>query len=154
RVVPRIGEGMMASASMPRFRLIELTGGDPFAEFATDVAAGLTAEPKHLSCRYFYDPEGSGLFAAICELPGYYLTRAETEILERHAREIASLFQGDVTLIELGSGNAVKTRLLLEALLPGQRVRYVPIDICRPVLEESATDLLQRFPALEIVAVA
>src|SRR5262245_57881283 len=145
---------MMASASMPRFRLVELTGGDPFAEFARDVAAGLTAQPKHLSCRYFYDREGSRLFAAICELPEYYLTRAETDILKRHAREIASRFEGDVTVIELGSGNAVKTRLLLEALLPGRRVRYVPIDICRPVLEESAADLLQRFPPLEIVAVA
>jgi uncharacterized SAM-dependent methyltransferase len=145
---------MMASASMPRFRLVELTGGDPFAEFASDVAAGLTAEPKHLSCRYFYDREGSRLFAAICQLPEYYLTRAETEILARHACDIASLFQGDVTVIELGSGSAVKTRLLLEALLPGRRVRYVPIDICRPVLEESAADLLERFPPLEIVAIA
>lgn len=159
---------MMAGAPMPRFRLVELTRGDPFAEFAGDVAAGLTAEPKRLSCRYFYDREGSRLFAAICELPEYYLTRAETEILERHACEIASLFPGDVTVIELGSGNAVKTRLLLEALLPPHatlsltggegsvrgRVRYMPIDICRPVLEESAADLLQRFPPLEIVAVA
>jgi dimethylhistidine N-methyltransferase len=144
----------MSTISMPRFRLVELNGGDPVAEFATDVAAGLTAKPKHLSCRYFYDGEGSRLFAAICELPEYYLTRAETEILERHARDIASLFQGDVTLIELGSGNAVKTRLLLETLLPGRRVRYVPIDIWRPVLEESAADLLRRFPPLEIVAVA
>jgi len=145
---------MMGSAPMPRFRLVELTGGDPFAEFASDVAAGLTAKPKHLSCRYFYDGDGSRLFAAICELPEYYLTRAETEILQRHAREIASLFVGDVTVIELGSGNAVKTRLLLEALLTGRRVRYVPIDIWRPVLEESAADLLRRFPLLEIVAVA
>jgi dimethylhistidine N-methyltransferase len=140
--------------SVPRFRLVELTGGDLFAELAKDVAAGLTAEPKHLSCRYFYDREGSRLFAAICEQPEYYLTRAETEILKRHAREIASLYPDDVTVIELGSGNAVKTRLLLEALLPGRQVRYVPIDICRPVLEESAVDLLQRFPPLEIVAVA
>jgi dimethylhistidine N-methyltransferase len=145
---------MMTSASSPRFRLVELSGGDPITEFAQDVAAGLTAEPKHLSCRYFYDREGSRLFEAICELPEYYLTRAETEIIERHAREIASLFQGDVTVIELGSGNAAKTRLLLEALLPGRRVRYVPIDICRPVLEDSAADLLSRFPPLEIVAVA
>jgi len=158
----------MASPSMPRFRLVELTGSDPFADFARDVAAGLTAKPKHLSCRYFYDREGSRLFEAICELPEYYLTRAETEILQGHACEIASLFQGDMTVIELGSGNAVKTRLLLEALLPPHptlspsggegrvrgRVRYVPIDICRPVLEESAADLLGRFPTLEIVAVA
>src|SRR5262245_10198877 len=172
----------MSTISMPRFRLVELNGGNSVAEFAKDVAAGLTAKPKHLSCRYFYDGEGSRLFAAICELPEYYLTRAETEILERHARDIASLFQGDVTVIELGSGNAVKTRLLLEALLLkdeggrmkdesesnrtshssfilhpsslARRVRYVPIDICRPVLEESAAELLQRFPPLEIVAVA
>jgi len=144
----------MVSVSMPRFRLVELTGGDPFVGFAQDVEAGLTAEPKHLSCRYFYDREGSRLFEAICKLPEYYLTRAETEILERHAPEIASLFPNDVTVIELGSGNAVKTRLLLEALLPGRQVRYVPIDICRPVLEESAADLLERFPRLEIVAVA
>ncbi len=144
----------MASVSMPRFRLIELTEVDPFAEFAKDVAAGLTAELKHLSCRYFYDREGSRLFEAICELPEYYLTRAETEILKRHAHEIASLFTGDVTVIELGSGNAAKTRLLLDALLSSRGVRYVPIDICRPVLEESAADLLERFPTLEIVAVA
>jgi dimethylhistidine N-methyltransferase len=144
----------MSTISMPHFRLVELSGGDAFADFASDVAAGLTAEPKHLSCRYFYDREGSRLFEAICELPEYYLTRAESEILERHAREIAYLFPDDVTVIELGSGNAVKTRLLLEALLPGRQVRYVPIDICLPVLEESAADLLQRFPRLEIVAVA
>ncbi|HJT34247.1 MAG TPA: L-histidine N(alpha)-methyltransferase [Pirellulales bacterium] len=145
---------MMTSASMPRFRLVELTAGDLSAEFARDVTAGLQAEPKRLSCRYFYDREGSRLFAAICELPEYYLTRAETEILERHAREIAALFPAGVTVIELGSGSAVKTRLLLDALLPGRRVRYVPIDICRPVLEQSAADLLQRFGTLEIVAIA
>jgi dimethylhistidine N-methyltransferase len=145
---------MMSTISKPRFRLVDLTGGDPGAEFANDVAAGLRAEPKHLSCRYFYDREGSRLFEAICELPEYYLTRAETEILQSHAREIASLFSGDLTVVELGSGSAVKTRLLLDALLPGRRVRYVPIDICRPVLEESAAGLLERFPTLEIVAVA
>src|SRR5262249_31334716 len=115
RIVPRIGKSVMASRSTPRFRLVELTGGDPQAEFARDMAAGLTAEPKYLACRYFYDREGSRLFEAICELPEYYLTRAETEILRDHAREIASLFPGEVTVIELGSGSAVKTRLLLEA---------------------------------------
>src|SRR5262249_52877107 len=144
----RFGDELMASVSTPRIRLLELSTGDPIAEFAEDVAAGLTADPKNLSCRYFYDREGSRLFEAICELPEYYLTRAETEILERHARDIASLFSSDVTVVELGSGNAVKTRLLLEAFLPGRQVRYVPIDICRPVLEQSAADLLQRFPAL------
>jgi dimethylhistidine N-methyltransferase len=148
------GEVGIVSASMPRIRLIELPASDPHAEFAKDVAAGLSANPKYLSCRYFYDREGSRLFEAICDLPEYYLTRAETEILTRHASEIASLFQGDVTVIELGSGSAVKTRLLLGALLSGRQVRYLPVDICRPVLEQSAEDLLQRFPSLEIIAVA
>src|SRR5262249_18714936 len=89
-----------------------------------------------------------------CELPEYYLTRAETEILQSHGQEFAALFAGDVTVIELGSGNAVKTRLLLKALMLARRVRYVPIDICRPVVGESAADLLRRFPEVEIVAVA
>src|SRR5260370_12312822 len=80
RVVPRIGEGMMASASMPRFRLVELTGGDPLVEFAGDVAAGLTAEPRHLSCRYFFYRAGSRLFSALSHVPQYYLTCADAQI--------------------------------------------------------------------------
>jgi dimethylhistidine N-methyltransferase len=144
----------MAAQDSPRFQLLEGATVDPRVEFARDVATGLTAVPKHLSCRYFYDGEGSRLFAQICDLPEYYLTRAETAILKSHAQEIAALFPRDLTVIELGSGNAVKTRLLLEALSPGRQVRYVPIDICRPVLEESGADLLQRFPHLEIVAIA
>lgn len=144
----------MANALRQRFRLVELTGGDPVAEFAADVAAGLAAQPKRLSCRFFYDRAGSRLFEAICELPEYYLTRAETEILQSHAGEIGALFPEDMTVIELGSGHAAKTRLLLEVLLRGPPVRYVPIDICRPVLEETAADLLDRFPRMEIVAVA
>ena len=145
----------MALDMPSHFRLIELFAEDLGAEFARDVAAGLTAAPKRLSCRYFYDREGSRLFEAICALPEYYLTRAETEILRDHVREIAEDFPGDVSVIELGSGSAVKTRLLLEALRPGRRnVRYVPIDICRIVLEESAAELLKLFPELDIIAVA
>jgi dimethylhistidine N-methyltransferase len=145
----------MAHDPTPGFRLLELSAGDPCAEFARDVADGLTAAPKRLACRYFYDREGSRLFEVICELPEYYLTRAETAILHDRAREIADCFPGDVTIIELGSGNAVKTQLLFEALLrTRRRVRYVPIDICRPVLEGSSRALLQMFPGLEIVAVA
>src|SRR5262249_27632019 len=123
--------------------------------FGRDVAAGLTASPKHLSCCYFYDGEGSRLFEAICELPEYYLTRAEASILRTHAAEIAAAFPGDTALVELGSGNAAKTQLLIEAFLRTRpRQRYVPIDICRTVLEDSSRELLRAFPALEIVAVA
>jgi L-histidine N-alpha-methyltransferase len=138
-----------------RWRLIELGTGDPLTEFGRDVAAGLTASPKRLACRYFYDAKGSALFDAICELPEYYLTRTETAILRAHAGEIAASSAGDVTLVELGSGSAVKTRLLLEAFLRSRSgLRYVPIDICRPVLEASAARLLREFANLEITAVA
>jgi dimethylhistidine N-methyltransferase len=155
RIVSAAGDGLMANDSTPSFRLVELAVGDPSAEFARDVADGLTAAPKRLACRYFYDREGSRLFEAICKLPEYYLTRAEAAILHDHAQEIADGFPADATVIELGSGTAVKTQLLLKALLrTRRRVRYVPIDICRPVLEESSAGLLQKFPGLEIVAVA
>ena len=122
--------------------------GEAQAEFGRDVLAGLTASPKRLSCRYFYDREGSLLFEAICEQPEYYLTRAETAILRDQAGAIAAEFSGDVTLVELGSGNAAKTRLLLDAFVKDRRtVRYVPIDICRPVLESSAAALRARISA-------
>ena len=138
-----------------RWRLIVLSAGDPLTEFGRDVAAGLTASPKRLACRYFYDAEGSALFDAICELPEYYLTRTETAILRAHAGDIAAGFPGDATLVELGSGSAVKTRLLLEAFLRNRSgLRYKPIDICRPVLEASAAKLLHEFANLEITAVA
>src|SRR5215213_3677447 len=83
--------------------------------FARDVARGLSARPRRLSCRYLYDEEGSRLFEAICDLPEYYLTRAEREILTDRADAIAALFPGPISLVELGSGSSVKTRLLIEA---------------------------------------
>jgi dimethylhistidine N-methyltransferase len=138
-----------------RFTLVGLPAEKRRVRFARDVAAGLNASPKHLPCCYFYDRLGSQLFEAICELPEYYLTRAEAAILRAHAEEVAALFPGPTDLIELGSGSAVKTRLLIEAFLqhhPAQR--YVPLDICRTVLEESSLDLLRTFPTLEILAIA
>lgn len=145
----------MGTPSREDFRLIAMPASSRLAAFARDVAAGLTASPKHLSCCYFYDQEGSRLFEAICQLPEYYLTRAETAILQNHADEIAARFPGETTLVELGSGNSTKTRLLLEAFLRTRpRQRYVPLDICRTVLEETARELLRDYPALDIVAVA
>src|SRR5439155_10555388 len=145
----------MLSPANDRFTLIGLPADKRLARFAHDVRAGLTASPKRLPCCYFYDRLGSRLFEAICELPEYYLTRAETAILRAHAEEIAAFFPGPTDLIELGSGNAVKTRLLIEAFLRSPRpLRYVPLDICRTVLEEAARDLLPIFPELEIMAIA
>lgn len=138
-----------------RFRLISLPADKRRTAFRDAVAAGLAASPKYLPCCYFYDRKGSELFESICELPEYYLTRAETAILKASADEIAGLFPREVTLVEFGSGNAAKTRLLMECFLQGRsRLRYVPIDICRTVLEESSLDLLRSYPRLEVVAVA
>jgi L-histidine N-alpha-methyltransferase len=145
----------MAVEPHARFTLVGLPAEDRLARFARDVAAGLAAVPKHLPCCYLYDRLGSRLFEAICELPEYPLTRAETAILRTHAEEIAALFPPATDLIELGSGTAAKTRLLIEAFLRRRgRLRYVPLDICRTVLEESSRDLLHAYPRLEVLAIA
>lgn len=145
----------MAFTSHQRFTLVGLSVEDRLADFARDMAAGLSASPKHLPCRYFYDRLGSLLFEAICELPEYYLPRAERAILLAHADEVAALFGGATDLIELGSGNAAKTRLLIEAFLRRHdKLRYMPLDICQPVLEESSDKLLRTYPQLEIRAIA
>ena len=117
-------------------------------DFGADVRAGLGASPKRLDCRYFYDDEGSRLFEAICGLPEYYPPAAEREILEAHAEEIAAA--GGAELWELGSGSAVKTRWILEALLRRGPLGYVAIDISRAALEASAAALLESYPALSM----
>jgi dimethylhistidine N-methyltransferase len=125
------------------------------ASFADDVRSGLTAGQKSLLPQYFYDALGSALFGAICELPEYYVTRAETEILALRAAEIAEAFGAPVRLVELGSGYARKTRLLFDAVLARQEeLDYAPIDIDPHVLEESARELLNAYPRLRISAVA
>jgi dimethylhistidine N-methyltransferase len=125
------------------------------ASFAEDVRRGLTAPRKFLLPQYFYDALGSALFGAICELPEYYVTRAETEILALQADEIARAFGGPVRLVELGSGYARKTRLLFDAVLARQdELEYAPIDIDPHVLEESARELLNNYARLRISAVA
>jgi dimethylhistidine N-methyltransferase len=123
-------------------------------QFARDVSAGLSAQPKHLPCRYFYDREGSLLFEEICQLEEYYLTRAEREILTRHAGEIAGHCPGKISVVELGSGSSVKTGILLSALLKQGEVRYFPIDVSRTMLAEAANRLVSEFPALKVEPVA
>ena len=125
------------------------------ADFAGDVRAGLTACPKRLPCLYFYDERGSRLFERICELPEYYLTRAERSILEAHADELADLLAGPVDLVDLGSGNSGKTRLVIEALLRCQgRLRFIPVDISSSMLQESSRALVEIYAGLEVLAVA
>ena len=132
-----------------------LVKSDPSAGFPEDVRKGLSSQPKSLSPKYFYDELGSQLFDAICLLPEYYLTRAENEIIERYADEIVGSIEGEKTLLEMGSGSASKTRLIIEALLKRQsRLKFIPVDISASALESSSRILLQSFPRLRIEAYA
>ncbi|MDT4915569.1 MAG: L-histidine Nalpha-methyltransferase [Pseudonocardiales bacterium] len=115
-----------------------------------DVRAGLTASPKTLPPKYFYDARGSDLFDEITRLPEYYPTRAETAILTRHAGEVAAL-SGARTLVELGSGTSAKTRLLLTALTAaGTLERFVPFDVDPAVLAHAAEQVGAEYPGLAV----
>ncbi len=123
------------------------------SHFAEDVLEGLSTQPKRLSPRYFYDETGSKLFEDICNLPEYYVTRTERSILQRFAPQIARYSEGNMSVIELGSGNSRKTGLLIEALITRQgALHYLPIDISESMLVQSAKHLLKTFPELRITA--
>jgi L-histidine N-alpha-methyltransferase len=123
---------------------------------ADDVREGLSSSAKRLFPKYFYDALGSQLFEAICLLPEYYLTRAENEILTRYSDQIVSEISGEkVSLLEMGSGSALKTRLIIEALLKRQsELLFIPVDISLSALETSSRVLLQSYPNLRINAYA
>jgi dimethylhistidine N-methyltransferase len=115
---------------------------------------GLDRRSKYLPSQFFYDEEGSRLFEEICELPEYYLTRAETEILESHAADFAVRLPTIESLVELGSGSAVKTEHLLRAFEEDERqLRYVPIDVSASALEASVARIEMQHPQLEILPV-
>jgi dimethylhistidine N-methyltransferase len=138
-----------------KLRIHNLVKREPRAGFAEDVRRGLATRPKRFLPKYFYDQLGSQLFEAICLLPEYYLTRAENEILEHSADEIVSSVAGKTTLIEMGSGSASKTRLIIEALLRKQtELLFIPVDISASALESSSRILLQSYPQLKIEAYA
>jgi L-histidine N-alpha-methyltransferase len=142
-------------AAQGQFTLTTIEPSRQAATLAHEVRTGLMTSPKRLPCRFFYDEIGSRLFEAICDLPEYYPTRTERAILAEHAGEIVERVPGCATLVELGSGSAAKTRLLIDALSRSRpHLRYVPIDISRSALEDSARGLLDTFPALSIDAVA
>jgi len=118
-----------------------------------DVAAGLGQRPFELPPKWFYDDLGSKLFDAITDLPEYYPTRREREILVGAAGEIAELSRAG-TLVELGSGTSAKTRILLDALGAGERLRwFVPLDVSEGVLREAGDALLGAYPGLQVHAV-
>jgi dimethylhistidine N-methyltransferase len=124
------------------------------SRFREDVTAGLSRPQKSIPPKYFYDHAGSLLFEQICQQPEYYLTRTETAILTEHAADIVEAV-GECTIVELGSGSSVKTRLLLdECQRRGHPLHYVPIDISESMLRETAGNLVADYPLLQIDALA
>jgi dimethylhistidine N-methyltransferase len=114
-----------------------------------EILKGLSESPKRISAKYFYDQTGSELFEAITQLPEYYPTRTEINLLRKYKDEILEKAGENNVLIEYGSGASTKIRLLLDALKPQA---YVPLDISKDFLYDSAIRLKQLFPWLEIHA--
>ncbi len=132
---------------------VHLTTADLAAALRRDALDGLTANPKHLPPKWFYDERGSLLFDDITRLDEYYPTRRETEILEREATAIAAR-TGATTLLELGSGTSTKTKLLLDGLAKGGTLeRIVPFDVCEAVLVAAGPELADRYPGVQVAAV-
>lgn len=119
--------------------------------FAQDILQGLRAKPKKLSSKYFYDKKGDALFQQIMRMPEYYLTDCEYEILDQYKGDILKLI-GDrhFDLIELGAGDGLKTKLLLDHFVNQQAdFTYCPIDISADVLKQLKADVAKRWPKLE-----
>jgi L-histidine N-alpha-methyltransferase len=130
-----------------------LPAGYRAASLRADALAGLTATPKSLPPKWFYDVQGSALFEKITELPEYYPTRAERSILRAVAPQIAAL-TGAASLVELGSGSSDKTRLLLSALRDaGTLHQYVPVDVSESALTLAGDALAAEYPGLAVHAV-
>lgn len=125
--------------------------------FARDVADGLSQHPKSLPSRYFYDAAGSKLFQDIMALPEYYLTRCEFKVLTENRQEIARQFAAGsfFHLIDLGAGDALKTKILLRELdQQKSEFDYVPVDISRDAMRQLSDSLHQEMPAVDVQAVA
>lgn len=140
--------------------LIDLTrptdGNESTLHFAQHVDEGLSQSPKQLSSRYFYDACGSQLFQEIMALPEYYLTRAEHSLFETHRSAMSGAFavHGHFHLVDLGAGDATKTKLLLHELVAqGASFNYVPLDISGTAMLELSQELKQNLPAIPVKAV-
>ncbi|MDH6113967.1 L-histidine N-alpha-methyltransferase [Kitasatospora sp. MAP12-15] len=136
---------------MTAFELTRLLPADHFARaLRADVRFGLTAEPKWLPPKWFYDSRGSELFEEITRLPEYYPTRAERAILTARAGEIAEATRAR-TVVELGSGSSEKTRLLLDGLHAlGTLESYVPVDVSESALQDAGQQLVKEYPELSV----
>jgi L-histidine N-alpha-methyltransferase len=126
--------------------------GDFRRALARDARAGLTGRPRSLPPKYFYDGRGSQLFEEITRLPVYYLTRAETAILERVSGAIVAALRPR-EIVEIGAGFSRKTQLLLDALERSGGRRFVPIDVSVEALRAAGERLLELYPWLEFLGV-
>lgn len=120
-----------------------------YDEGLSDVLRGLLYIPRQLSHVWLYDERGCRLFEKICETPEYYVTRSETELMQTYAHTMAELLGPNVSLIEYGSGNSAKTRLLLNALRAPHS--YVPIDIAASSLARAARAIQRDYPRLDVL---
>jgi L-histidine Nalpha-methyltransferase len=134
----------------PEIRIDSFLSDAGERSLANDVLDGLTRPFKEIPPKHFYDARGSQLFERICELPEYYPTRTEREILLAYAEEIVRV-TGAGELIELGSGSAEKARILLDAMSnAGTLRRYVPLDVSERTLEAAALELVEEFDELSV----
>jgi dimethylhistidine N-methyltransferase len=117
-------------------------------DFPDALLVGLSAEPKLIACKYFYDAVGANLFRQICALPEYYLTRTELALLKRHAPEFARLIGPDAEIVEFGAGSAEKIGILLAALERARR--YVPVEISGESLASLADRIRADHPHVEV----
>ncbi|MGH7325386.1 MAG: L-histidine N(alpha)-methyltransferase [Candidatus Rokuibacteriota bacterium] len=128
---------------------VHLDPDDLKQSLADDVRRGLTARPKSLPPKYFYDSTGSALFERITRLPEYYLTRAEEQLLKSHASEVMDRLRPK-EIVELGSGASLKIRWLLEVGPPPDALRYIPVDVDETAVAHAARRLLGRYPFLSV----
>ncbi len=120
-------------------------------DFTEAVLAGLSLKQKAIPCRFLYDRRGSELFEEITDLPEYYQTRAEVEILTTNAVDIVANVSDGAALVEFGSGSSRKTELIIEALA---KLRlYIPIDVSTSALEGARERLSQKFPTLTVIPI-
>lgn len=131
----------------PGLRLVERDASGVDLAFRSDVLLGLSQFQKAVPARWFYDDAGSQLFEDITQLPEYYPTRAEAEILRTRSADIAQLIGPGRAVVEFGSGSSVKTPLLLSAIQPSA---YVPLDIAGDFLRASSAELAAKFPGLPV----
>ncbi len=137
--------------SLVNEKITSVVAGATKENFRDEVLDGLSKSPRQLPYKFFYDQRGAQLFQEICDLPEYYITRTEIEILRLHGADMAKALGPQVELIGLGTGAGTKTRILLEEL--HNPAVYVPIDISKEQLEKSSARFREMFPTLQVLPV-